>query len=74
MPGCRFYLRADVTFYDACGGATLVEYAWSVDDSSIGLNLQTINRPILYVPAMSLPGKSRLAAELKKRNTIVSSY
>ena len=53
---CSFYLRADVTFYDACGGATQIEYDWSVDDSSVALNLRTKNRPVLYVPAGSLPG------------------
>eukprot|EP00057_Strongylocentrotus_purpuratus_P017522 XP_011671996.1 PREDICTED: receptor for egg jelly 8 isoform X2 [Strongylocentrotus purpuratus] len=60
-----FYLRAAVRFYEACGGAEQMEYAWSVDDDSIALNLQTINKPLLYVAAGSLPGDSQVTFTLE---------
>ncbi|XP_071511055.1 uncharacterized protein [Diadema antillarum] len=55
-----FALTAFVNFHDACGGASQMSYEWSVDDTSIALNLQTRTRPTLFVPGRSLPGDSQV--------------
>ncbi|XP_071511058.1 uncharacterized protein [Diadema antillarum] len=55
-----FALVASVTFHEACGGASQISYEWSVDDSTVALNLRTRTTPFLYVPAGSLPGDSEL--------------